>query len=291
MPFGFGRNRGGGGCLGRVAIAVVIAAIGIGTYLFNTQTNPVTGEKQHIAMTVNQEMALGLQAVPDMANQMGGALDPKTNPQAAEVDRIGRRLVASTEAAKSPYAQANNFHFYLLDDQKTINAFALPGGQVFITRALYDKLENEGELAGVLGHEIGHVINRHSAEHMAEGKLGQTLVGAVAVGSSDNRGRGMMAAAAAAMANQMLQLKFSRGDETEADEYGLKYMTEAGFDPRDMLKVMQVLKQASGGGGGKPEFTQTHPLPQSRIEDIKRWLADHTADLKGRDLTGGGRLP
>lgn len=290
MPFGLGRNRGGGGCLGRVAIGVVIAVIGLATYYFNTSVNPTTGEKQHIAMTANQEMALGLQAAPKMADQMGGAIDPKSSPQAAEVDRIGRRLVANTEAAKSPYAEAHNFHFYLLDDEKTVNAFALPGGQVFITKALYDKLENEGELAGVLGHEIGHVINRHSAEHMAEGKLGQTLVGAVAVGSSDNRGRGMMAAAAAAMANQMLQLKYSRGDETEADNYGLKYMTQAGFDPRDMLKVMEVLKQASGGGG-RAEFMQTHPLPQSRIEDIKRWLSDHAADLKGRDLSGGARLP
>ena len=290
MAFGFGQRRGGG--MGRIAIALVIAAIGIGTYFFNTSTNPTTGEKQHVGgMNAKQEMALGLQAAPKMAEQMGGALDPASNRQAAEVDKIGRRLVASTEAAKSPYAQAGNFHFYLLGDPKTVNAFALPGGQVFITQALYDQLDDEGELAGVLGHEIGHVINRHSAEHMAKGKLGQSMVGAVAVGASDSRGRGMMAAAAAGMANQMLQLKYGRSDETEADEYGLKYMTEAGFDPRDMLRVMEVLQKSSGGSGGKPEFMQSHPLPKSRIEDIKRWLADHSDDLKGRDLTGGAKLP
>ena len=291
MPFGIGGNR-RGGLSGRIIIAVIIAGIGVASYFLNTSTNPTTGEKQHVGgIDPKEEMALGLQAAPDMAKQMGGAIDPRSSPQAAEVARVGRRLIDSTGAKDSPYAKANNFHFFLLDDEKTVNAFALPGGQVFITRALYEKMDNEAELAGVLGHEVGHVINRHGAEHMATGKLGQSLVGAVAVGASDNRGRGQMAAMAALMANQMVQLKYGRGDETEADNYGLKYMTEAGYDPKNMLKVMEILKQSSGGGGGKPEFMQSHPLPASRIDEIKGWIADHQDQLKGRDLTDGGPLP
>src|SRR5213075_2104807 len=119
------------------------------------------------------------------------------DPDARMVSEVGLKLVKSTEAFNSPYR--DNFNYYLLNDSKTVNAFALPGGQIFITRALYDRLQNEAQLAAVLGHETGHVINRHAAEHMAKGELGTALVTAVGVGASDDRGHGQMAAYAAAM--------------------------------------------------------------------------------------------
>src|SRR3954469_3522485 len=109
---GYGQ-RSSGGCL-RYVIAGVIALVGIIGYYSRTQVNPVTGEKQHVAMTVDQEMALGLQSAPEMASQMGGALDPAADPDAPTVARIGKQLVDSTDAARSPYA--NNFHYYLLAD-------------------------------------------------------------------------------------------------------------------------------------------------------------------------------
>jgi predicted Zn-dependent protease len=247
--------------------ALLIAAVGLITYFTNTQVNPVTGEKQHIAMTVDQEKALGLQAAPEMAQKMGGALDPDANPDAALVAEVGKRLVQQSDAAKSPYV--GNFHYYLLNDPETINAFALPGGQVFITKALFDRLQDEAQLAGVLGHETGHVIARHSAEQMASGKLGQSLSTAVGVGASGDR-HGQAAYLAAAMANQMLQLHYSRDDESEADTLGLKYMAQAGYDPREMLRVMEILKQASQKSGRPPEFLSTHPLPETRLERIKQ---------------------
>src|SRR5438874_8050187 len=163
----YGSSGRGGGL--RWIIALVIAAIGIISYMTHTQVNPVTGEKQHIAMTVDQEKSLGIQAAPKMADQMGGALDPRKDPDARVVAEVGSRLVKQTEAGTSPYA--GNFNFYLLNDPNTINAFALPGGQVFITRGLYSKLQDESQLAGVLGHETGHVIHRHSAQQMAKGQL------------------------------------------------------------------------------------------------------------------------
>ncbi len=104
---------------------------------------------------------------------MGGDIDPRDDERAMMVSEVGRRIVERSEASKSPYV--GNFHFHLLSDPKTVNAFALPGGQVFITQALYGRLQNEAELAGVLGHEIGHVIERHSAQQMATGQLGQML--------------------------------------------------------------------------------------------------------------------
>ncbi len=279
-----GGSRRGGGRL-RLIIAAVIAIGGLIAYFSRTEVNPVTGEKQHIAMSVDQEKALGLEAAPQMAQQMGGALDPATNPDAAEVAEIGKRLVERGDAKRSPYV--GNFHFHLLDDRQTVNAFALPGGQIFITRALYDRLQNEAQLAGVLGHEIGHVINRHAAEHMAKGQLGQALVAAVGVGASDERGHGQMAAMAAMMANQMLQLKYSRSDELESDHYGLKYMAQAGFTPEAMLEVMRILKEASGTRGGSDIFA-THPDPDARIEQIQRYLKENPPDAK--DLTTGNPL-
>src|SRR5215204_3612422 len=119
---------------------------------------------------------------------MGGEIDP-SQPDSQTVERVGQYLVQRSVASKSPY----KYDFHLLADPKTVNAFALPGGQIFITRALYDKLEDEAMLAGVLGHEIGHVIGRHSAEQMAKGQLGQLLTTAVGVGASGGNDRGRTA--------------------------------------------------------------------------------------------------
>jgi predicted Zn-dependent protease len=270
--------------------ALVIALIGLGVYMSQTQVNPVTGEKQHVSMSVDQEMALGLEAAPQMARKMGGDVDVSEDPRAALVDEVGRRLVGNSDARKSPYV--DNFHFHLLGDPKTVNAFALPGGQIFITEGLLNRLENEAQLAGVLGHEIGHVINRHAAQQMAKGQLGQILTVAVGVGASGNDDRGRKAQLAAAMVNQMSQLKFSRGDESESDHYGLKYMAEAGYDPSAMLDVMKILKKASGDQH-PPEFLATHPLPETRLEEIRAELKESYPNgipsslTKGRSLRSG----
>src|SRR4051794_27345144 len=153
----------------RLIAAVIIAVIGVAMYSFNTQVNPVTHQVQHISMSPEQEKALGLEAAPQMAAKMGGEIDAAQDPRARLVEEVGRRLVEQSDARQSPYV--GNYHFYLLNDPETINAFALPGGQVFITLGLFDKLTNEAQLAGVLGHEIGHVVARHSAEQMSKGQL------------------------------------------------------------------------------------------------------------------------
>jgi beta-barrel assembly-enhancing protease len=286
--FGYGPSEQGRPINLRWIAALIIAVIGIATYYFETQVNPVTGEKQHVAMDVNQEMRLGLQAAPQMASEMGGAVDPRDDPDARLVAEVGNRIVQRSDARRSPYV--GNYHFFLLNDPDTINAFALPGGQVFITRGLFDKLDDEAELAGVLGHEIGHVVNRHAAEHMATGRLGQLLTLAVGVGASDDRdNRGRQAAMVAAMVNQMTQLKFSREDESEADHYGLRYMAQAGYDPTAMLDVMKILKEASRGER-QPEFLATHPLPETRLQEIRDILAhDYPNGIPG-DLTRGRTL-
>jgi predicted Zn-dependent protease len=289
MSYGYESGYEGGGRfpLGRLLAALVIALIGFGIYMSQTQVNPVTGEKQHVAMSVDQEKALGLEAAPQMAAKMGGEVEPSTDPGAALVDEVGRRVVQNSDARKSPYV--DNFHFHLLRDPKTVNAFALPGGQIFITRGLFDRLENEAQLAGVLGHEIGHVINRHAAQQMAKGQLGQILTVAVGVGASGNDDRGRNAQMIAAMVNQMTQLKYGRGDESESDRYGLKYMAQAGYDPTAMLDVMKILKKASGDRH-PPEILATHPLPETRLEEIRAQLKEEYPNGIPSNLTKGRTL-
>ena len=267
IGFGQGDSEGGRGINLRLVMAVIVAIVGVIGYFAKTQVNPVTGEKQRVSLNAKQEMALGLQAAPQMMAQMGGEVDPDS-PEARLVREVGEKLVQASRAARSPYV--GNFNFHLLRDPKTINAFALPGGQVFITRGLLTRLPDEAALAGVLGHEIGHVIYRHGAEHMAKGELGQALVTAVAVGSDDPKGRAQMAAM---MANQVIQLKYGRDDESESDRFGAEALVAAGYDPEAILDVMKVLIKASEGGR-QPEILSSHPLPENRLRAMQAYLKD-----------------
>lgn len=257
---GGGERRSFGGA--RLLIGLAFAAFAVISYLGQSSVNPVTGEKQHIAITQDQEIAIGLQSAPEMMQQYGGQ---STDAEAtALVQKVGERVVANSDAARSGY----EFHFVLLADPKTINAFALPGRPVFITEGLLTKLTTEGQLAGVLGHEIGHVIGRHGAERIAQQQLSQGLTGALILSTYDpndpNSGR---TAQMAALVASLVGLKYGRDDELEADKFGVKLMGEAGYDPNAMLGVMQVLAN-SREGGGPPEFFSTHPNPEHRRERI-----------------------
>lgn len=244
-------------------MAGLIALVSLISYFGSRQDNPVTGETQYIGITVDQEIALGLQAAPQMAAEFGG-LDPNERDQAI-VDQIGNQIVQNSPAASSPY----KFDFHLLEDDQTINAFALPGGQVFITRALYDQLNTEGELAGVLGHEIGHVIARHSAEHIAKAKLTEGLTGAAVLATYDpNNPASASSAQVAALIGQLINLKFGRDDELESDFLGVCFINDTGYDPNELIGVMQVLAN-SRQGNQPPEFFSTHPNPESRIQRIQ----------------------
>jgi len=266
------------GCSPRLLIAAAILIIGAISYYFTTQKNPITGETQRVKLTPDQEMQLGLQAAPEMAQEMGGEL-PIADRGEAEVKAMGLRL-----AAALPKTNPYKFDFHLLADPQTVNAFALPGGQVFITRGLYTKLGTEGQLAGVLGHEIGHVVHRHAAQQMAHADFYNSIVMATGVGTGDNR-----AAALAQYVTQVRSLKYSRDDELEADGWGLKLMAQIGFDPREMLRVMEILKSVSGGSGS--EMMSTHPLPQSRIDKINEQLAAQYPNGIPKDLIPGHPLP
>jgi len=257
-------NRGGAG--GRIIIAVVLAIVAIVGYFMSTQKvyNPITQQDQRIALTVPQEIAMGLQSTPEMESEFGG-LDPDQSLQ-AKVEEIGKSVVAGSDAGKTEYP----FDFHLLADTQTINAFALPGGQVFITRALFNLLQSDGELAGVLGHETGHVVARHTSEQLAKSQLIQGLAGAAGVGLYDpNHPQSATAAQMAVLVGNIINMKYSRTDESQADQLGVRFMSQAGYDPRSMIKVMQILQQ-SGGNSGQPEFMSSHPDPGNRIQAIQK---------------------
>lgn len=238
----------------RILIGLAIVAFAFVKKCSNKEENPYTGRVQNIDITSDQEIAIGLQSAPEMAAMHGG-LHPDDRYQAI-VDAVGNKLVQNSVARETPY----RYDFHLLADDKTINAFALPGGQIFITYALYAQLQNESQLAGVLGHEIGHVIGRHSAERIAESKFWKTLTMGASVGAD-----------AGGLVNgfgQNTLLTNGRDDELESDELGVLFMLKAGYNPEEMIGVMNILKAASGPNR-TPEFQSTHPDPENRIQKIK----------------------
>ena len=241
----------------RILLGLALAGFAFLSYQCSTEFNPVTGEEQHIALTPHQEIALGLQAIPEMMAQHGGEHpDPKLQ---ALVESVGGKIVASSDAGRTDW----QFDFHLLQDPRTVNAFALPGGQVFITYALLARLRTEGQLAGVLGHEVGHVVARHGAQRIAKQQLSQGLTGAVLVasGSSDS-------ARMAQMVAQMVNMSYGREDELQSDALGVRFMSQAGYDPRAMIGVQDILADSSGGAA-PPEFFSTHPSTGNRIQTIE----------------------
>ena len=246
----------------RIFIGLAIVAFALIQRCNNKEENPYTGRVQNINMTAEQEIAIGLQSAPQMAEQHGG-LYPDQRLQSI-VDYVGNKLVEQSIARETPY----KYEFHLLADERTINAFALPGGQIFITYALFSKL-NESQLAGVLGHEIGHVIGRHSAERIAETNFWRTISMGASVGADAGDIVGSI--------GQSTLLKNGRGDELESDDLGVLFMLQSGYDPNEMIRVMKILKEAAGPDR-VPEFQSTHPDPENRIEKIKNSIRKY----KGR---------
>ncbi len=259
-----GSNRRGRLSIGRILVALVIAGISLITYFASSEFNPITGQTQQVALSPDQEIAMGLQAAPQMAQMHGGL--HRNNDLQAYLDGVCARLINNSTVSQTDWP----FDCHLLADGETINAFALPGGQMFITLALFERLETEGQLAGIMAHEMGHVVARHAAEQMAEQKLAQGLSGAAVIAAYDpeNPNSGLTTQQLSALIGHLVTLKYGRDDELQSDRLGVQFMAEAGYDPRALVDVMEILAEA-GGPGGQPEFFSTHPNPDNRIERIR----------------------
>jgi len=244
----------------------------VGTLLYHwlgttEYPNEFTGRTQKLALaTTQEEIALGLQSAPQMIREMGGL--SRDAAGRALVEKVGARLIASTAARQTEY----KFQFHLLADDRNVNAFALPGGQIFITEALFRRLKSEDQLAGVLGHEMGHVVGRHSNEQMANSRLWSGLAQGVGVLLSD--GQNNSGAHIAQMVARWRVMKFSRDDELESDALGVRFMLQAGYNPEALIGVMQILAAVSGGGS---DFMSSHPSPDNRMEKIREVITKERA--------------
>ncbi|MCK6478160.1 MAG: M48 family metallopeptidase [Phycisphaerales bacterium] len=262
------------GAIKTVSMMTVVGALAAAAGLFvgGCSTNPATGRSQLSFFDRDWEIDIGQQAAPGMVQEFGGEV--KSPDLRAYVTDIGTRLSKHTEAdfPSLPWT------FTLLDSD-VINAFALPGGKVFFSRGLAEKMTNEAQMAGVLGHEIGHVTARHTAERISQVTLLQGSLQVAGV-AADATGAGGVAELLPALnvGGQLITLKFSRDQESEADSLGLRYMTRERYNPHAMLEVMEILKAAGGAGGN--EWTSTHPLPETRIERIQTELKTTYADTQ-----------
>ncbi len=217
--------------------------------------NPATGSRQLSFMSEGQEIQMGREADPDIVASMG--LYPNESLQ-AYVQELGEGLAASSERPDLPWT------FRVLDDP-LINAFALPGGFIYVTRGILVHFESEAELAGVLGHEIGHVTARHSVNQISKAQLAQLGLGVGMILAPELQEYAGLANASM----QLLFLKFGRDDEHQADELGVRYMGRVGYDPAQLSGVMAMLGQVTrGDGAGPPEWLSTHPNPANREEAI-----------------------
>ncbi len=253
--------------------ALVALAAAMSVPLPGCETNPATGRSQFLLNSRDQEIAMGDQASPQLVNEFGGELnDPQVRIYVTEV---GARLAAVTEADNPTLP----WSFTVLDSD-VINAFALPGGRVFISRGLLRRMTNEAQLAGVLGHEIGHVTARHINDRMvntAVAGIGVQVAGAIlteGVGGAV----GDIAPKALELGGQTIILRYGRSQELEADALGMRYMTRVRYNPAAQRQVMEILEQSMGTTAGS-EWFSTHPYPKTRIEQIDRLLATEYAGV------------
>lgn len=245
----------------RLGLVLLLMLLGFITYCNNTDKNPITGENQQVQLSPQQEIVLGLQAGPQLVAQQGGLYPDKLLQQ--YVEQVGKQVVAKSIASRSPYP----FEFHLLSNARTVNAFALPGGQVFLTIALLKRLTSEAQLAAVLSHEVGHVVARHGAEHLTKQPFIQPLLTAVDATAHTAMTADQTAVLTQAV-NQLVSLRYERNDELESDRLGLRFMTEAGYDPQGIVQLMQRL-DASRQGGQPPAFFSTHPSPDNRVKRLQ----------------------
>lgn len=252
----------------RLMQTIVLALLAFTPLLGGCSTNPATGRTQFdLLLPPAQEVAMGEQAQPQLTAEYGGAV-PDEDLQ-HYLTQVGLLMTPHTEGDYPDLP----WEFTLLDSD-VINAFALPGGKVFVSRGLVQRFDNEAQLASVVGHEIGHVTARHINERLNRQyalQFGGSLLTAIASGGESTLaqlGVELMVSGAGVYA-----LKFDRDQESEADALGIRYMTRAGYNPIGSLQSMKVLAAAAAEGGDRPaEMFSTHPYPETRVGRIETIL-------------------
>ena len=238
----------------------------LGLFLAGCTTNPATGRKQLDWPGQEKEISLGAQAAPQFLNDYGGEIPSK--PILNYIRAIGHRLAQVSERPDLPW------EFHVIDSQ-VVNAFALPGGKVFISRGMLEKFDNEAQLAGALSHEVGHVTAKHINDRMARATGFQiAAIGLGVVGQATDEDLLKYLGVGASVGGSIYLLSYSRDQENEADELGLRYMTRLGYNPLAQAQVMQILHDEDAKDW-PPEFMSTHPNPKTRLKKINRLIRKH----------------
>ena len=223
---------------------------------------PYTHRKQLVMFSPQQELQMGYQAAREILQHEPISRDPRLN---AVVQRVGQRIA---QAANIPGYQ---WQFFVID-KDVVNAFCLPGGKVFVYKGLFKVIQNEDQLAAVIGHEVAHAIARHGAERMTMVQLGRLGTAVAAKTISGGKYSGAIRKAYGQFEGVGLVLPFSRKFEYEADEIGLYLMTKAGYDPNQAIALWQNMMKVSRGKRKPPEFLSTHPSDRHRIERLRRLI-------------------
>jgi predicted Zn-dependent protease len=247
-------------------------ALGLAVALLLTSvacaTNPATGERQLALIGEQQEVELGREADQQVVQQMGIYPDDELQRY---VERVGKALAADSERPDLPWT------FRVIDDP-VVNAFALPGGFIYLTRGILTHFNNEAEMAAVLGHEIGHVTGRHGVERMSKAQLAGIGLTLGMILAPELRNYGDIAQTGL----QLMFLKYGRDDEREADDLGLRYMVREAYDPRQMPNVFQTLERVSRaqGQGRLPAWLSTHPAPEARAGRLREEVQQAAAAME-----------
>ncbi|MEX5213108.1 MAG: M48 family metallopeptidase [Nitrospiraceae bacterium] len=278
-------------CSGMIGLAALLLVICLGEA--GCVTNPYTDRWQLMMVSSGQEMQLGEKAYQQVLQ------DPEvkisTDPREVEpVRRVADRVIEA--AKKSKYADlANQFQWEVsvIKDDQTLNAFALPGGKIAVYTGIFTVSKNEAGLAAVMGHEVVHALARHGGERMsqnvvAQGALTVANVGLAVFGVDPILGTGAMAALGAGTKLGVL-LPFSRKHESEADYIGMLLAAQAGYDPREAVRVWERMAQLSGEAPS--EYLSTHPAHETRIKQLQEWLPEALPLCSAQGCRAGAELP
>jgi len=247
----------------------IISLIAIITFVISCAVNPVTGKREFMLISEQDEIKMGREYDPQITQMYGVYDDAKLQKY---VDDLGQRMVRISHRSDL------KFEIKVMDSP-VVNAFAVPGGYLYITRGILAYLNSEAELAGVMGHEIGHVTARHSAQQQSKAQLAQIgmAAGSIFVEGFDQY------SGLAGQAVGMLFLKFGRDDERQSDRLGVEYSTKVGYDAHEMAGFFNVLNALSGGtGGGLPDFLSTHPNPADRVVTVNKLADKEQNKYKGK---------
>lgn len=250
----------------RSSSLVLVAALALGGGLgCSTTSGPggrMTAAAADVLVPVEQENQLGQQMAAEIQAEMKMHPDPEVQ---AYVANIGNRLVA---AAQADVPAGITFRFHVVQDDATVNAFAIPGGDIYVYTGLMRLAENEAELAGVLGHEVAHVTNRHIAQRLVA-QYGLQSIIAMALGQD----AGLLSQLAASVAGQGFLLKYGRDHERESDHDGIAYAAAAGWNPQGFVTFFEKMERLSGGSS-TPTILVTHPPAAERLENAQERIAE-----------------